>query len=47
MFDHIGLDVSNLKKSVAFYKAALEQLGMSASSEDDESGAFGEGRCST
>jgi catechol 2,3-dioxygenase-like lactoylglutathione lyase family enzyme len=43
MFDHIGLDVSELKKSVAFYKAALEPLGMSVSSEDDESAAFGEG----
>jgi catechol 2,3-dioxygenase-like lactoylglutathione lyase family enzyme len=43
MFDHIGLDVSDLKKSTAFYKAALEPLGVKVSSEDDESAAFGEG----
>src|SRR5262245_11188642 len=43
MFDHIALDVSDLKKSGAFYKAALEPLGLKPSSEDDEIVAFGNG----
>jgi catechol 2,3-dioxygenase-like lactoylglutathione lyase family enzyme len=43
MFHHVGLDVSDLEKSAAFYKAALEPLGLKPSTEDDESVAFGEG----
>ena len=43
MFDHMRLDVSDLKKSTAFYKAALEPLGVKVSSEADASAAFGEG----
>jgi catechol 2,3-dioxygenase-like lactoylglutathione lyase family enzyme len=42
MFDHIGLDVSDLKTSVGFYTAALAPLGHELSSEDHSSAAFGE-----
>lgn len=41
MVDHIGLEVSDLKKSVAFYKAALEPLGFVLCSESEGSAGFG------
>lgn len=36
MIDHIGFSVSNLKRSVAFYKAALAPLGVTLMVELDK-----------
>ena len=41
MYDHIGLKVSDLAKSVRFYKAALEALGYELCSQDEASASFG------
>jgi catechol 2,3-dioxygenase-like lactoylglutathione lyase family enzyme len=41
MYDHIGLKVGNLDKSVAFYTAALKPLGFVLSSHDDSGAGFG------
>jgi catechol 2,3-dioxygenase-like lactoylglutathione lyase family enzyme len=40
MLDHIGLDVTDVKRSASFYKAALAPLGIKVSDEDDSSRAF-------
>jgi catechol 2,3-dioxygenase-like lactoylglutathione lyase family enzyme len=39
--DHIGLRVTDLKKSKAFYSSALAPLGMSLIGESDSHAAFG------
>ena len=41
MFDHIGLHVKDLSKSVRFYEAALAPLGFVLCSRDDASAGFG------
>ena len=41
MFDHIGLRVENLGRSVEFYEAALAPLGYVLCSRDDASAGFG------
>lgn len=41
MFDHIGLKVKDLEKSVKFYGAALEALGQVMGSKDASSASFG------
>jgi catechol 2,3-dioxygenase-like lactoylglutathione lyase family enzyme len=41
MYDHIGLKVGDLAKSVAFYTAALKPLGYLLSSQDDSGAGFG------
>jgi catechol 2,3-dioxygenase-like lactoylglutathione lyase family enzyme len=41
MFDHIGLRVKHLEKSVRFYTAALAPLGYVLCSSDDSSASFG------
>ena len=41
--DHIGLPVTSLDKSKAFYTAALAPLGMSLLGESDNHAAFGIG----
>lgn len=42
MFDHIGLDVTDLKASVDFYRAALAPLGHELSSEHESHAGFGD-----
>ena len=39
--DHVGLRVTSLEKSKAFYIAALAPLGMSLLGESDNHAAFG------
>jgi catechol 2,3-dioxygenase-like lactoylglutathione lyase family enzyme len=41
MFDHIGLHVRDLARSIAFYQAALAPLGYELGSRDDTSAGFG------
>jgi len=41
MFDHIGLKVKDLDRSVAFYAAALAELGYVLCSRDETSAGFG------
>ena len=41
MFDHIGLKVKDLDRSVAFYTAALAGLGYELCSRDESSAGFG------
>jgi catechol 2,3-dioxygenase-like lactoylglutathione lyase family enzyme len=41
MFDHIGLRVKDLDRSVAFYSAALAGLGYVLCSQDESSASFG------
>jgi catechol 2,3-dioxygenase-like lactoylglutathione lyase family enzyme len=41
VFDHIGLKVRELDKSVAFYRAALAPLGHEVASEDSEAAGIG------
>jgi catechol 2,3-dioxygenase-like lactoylglutathione lyase family enzyme len=41
MFDHIGIQVSDLDASVRFYTAALAPLGHVLGSRDDASASFG------
>ena len=41
MYDHIGLKVSNIDKSVSFYEAALKPLGYGLCSRDDSGAGFG------
>ena len=41
MFDHIGLLVKDLDRSVAFYEAALAPLGHGLCARDDASAGFG------
>ena len=41
MYDHIGLKVSDLAKSVRFYKAALGALGYELCSQDEAGASFG------
>ncbi len=41
MFDHIGLQTSNLAASVRFYEAVLAPLGFVLCSRDDTSAGFG------
>ncbi|HEX3594584.1 MAG TPA: VOC family protein [Polyangiaceae bacterium] len=41
MFDHVGLRLKDLKKSVRFYQAILEPLGYVLASEDSSSAGFG------
>src|ERR1700745_4034995 len=41
MYDHIGLKVSNIDKSVRFYTAALAPLGYVLCSKDDSGAGFG------
>ena len=41
MFDHIGLKVKDLDRSVAFYSAALAELGYVLCSRDETSAGFG------
>jgi len=41
MFDHVGLSVRDVKKSVRFYQAALAPLGLVVASSDDNSAGLG------
>lgn len=41
MFDHVGVRVRDLKKSVKFYRAVLEPLGHVVGSEDGASAGLG------
>ena len=41
MYDHIGLKVSDLARSVRFYKAALGALGYELCSQDEAGASFG------
>jgi catechol 2,3-dioxygenase-like lactoylglutathione lyase family enzyme len=41
MYDHIGLKVSNIDKSIRFYEAALKPLGYVLCSRDDSGAGFG------
>jgi catechol 2,3-dioxygenase-like lactoylglutathione lyase family enzyme len=41
MYDHIGLQVSDLDASIRFYTAALAPLGHVLGSRDDTSASFG------
>ena len=41
MFDHIGLRVDDLAKSVRFYRAALEPLGLELCAQDAATAGFG------
>ncbi len=41
MFDHVGLKVKDLDRSVAFYGAALTELGYVLCSRDETSAGFG------
>lgn len=41
MYDHIGLKISNIDASVAFYSAALKPLGYELCSRDDNGAGFG------
>jgi catechol 2,3-dioxygenase-like lactoylglutathione lyase family enzyme len=41
MLDHIGIDVSDLERSKAFYQAALEPLGYDIRKETDKGIGFG------
>ena len=41
MFDHVGLKVMDLERSVAFYGAALAELGYVLCSRDEASAGFG------
>ena len=41
MFDHVGLQVSDLSAGVRFYRAALAPLGYELVFEDDASAGFG------
>jgi catechol 2,3-dioxygenase-like lactoylglutathione lyase family enzyme len=41
MYDHIGLNVSDLPASVRFYRAALAPLGHVVASQDDSSAGIG------
>ncbi len=41
MFDHIGLQVTDLAAAVRFYEAALGPLGFMLCSRDDTSAGFG------
>lgn len=42
MFDHVGVTVADLKKSVKFYEAALKPLGLLLVAPSDESAGFGQ-----
>ena len=44
MYDHIGLKVSDLARSVRFYKAALGALGYELCSQDEAGASFGPGK---
>jgi catechol 2,3-dioxygenase-like lactoylglutathione lyase family enzyme len=41
MYDHIGLKVKDVAKSVRFYEAALAALGYELCSQDEASASFG------
>jgi catechol 2,3-dioxygenase-like lactoylglutathione lyase family enzyme len=41
MFDHVGLKVQDLARSIAFYKAALGALGHEMASSGDDYAGFG------
>ena len=43
MLDHIGIDVQDFEKSIAFYKAALVELGYELIYEIQDSAGFGVG----
>lgn len=44
MLDHIGIDVHDFEKSIAFYKAALAPLGYELIYEIQGSAGFGIGK---
>ena len=41
MYDHVGLSVRDVKKSVKFYQAALAPLGHVVASSDENSAGLG------
>jgi catechol 2,3-dioxygenase-like lactoylglutathione lyase family enzyme len=41
MFDHVGLKVQDLARSIAFYQAALGGLGLEMASSGDDYAGFG------